>query len=114
MISSYTDQAYLALYNIVSRYYDEDKNDWIASLASDMCPYTFVDSKSADPATYEDFTDCFNLCFAQSQKEDIETAYAASIKFLEMYRDEFGFDIGEYIEKLNFETYSQEFEKVHL
>ena len=114
MTQNYTDKAYLALYKIIDKYYDEDKNDWIASLASDMCPYTFVDSKSADPATYEDFTDCFNLCFAQSQKEDIETAYAASIKFLEMYRDEFGFDIGEYIEKLSFETYSQEFEKVHL
>lgn len=112
MISSYTDQAYLALYNIVSRYYDEDKNDWIASLASDMCPYTFVDSKSADPATYEDFTDCFNLCFAETQKENIATAYSASIKFLEMYRDEFGFDIDEYIKKLSFDIYKTEFEKV--
>lgn len=111
MISNYTDKAYLALYKIIDKYYDEDKNDWIASLASDMCPYTFVDSKSADPATYEDFTDCFNLCFAQSQKEDIETAYAASIKFLEMYRDEFGFDIDKYIKQLSFDMYKDKFEK---
>lgn len=111
MISNYTDKAYLALYNIIDRYYNEDKNDWIASLASDMCPYTFEDGKSADPATYEDFTDCFNLCFAETKKEDVATGYAASIKFLEMYRDEFGFDIEKYIRSLTFELYKEEFEK---
>lgn len=112
MISDYTDRAYLSLYNIIDRYYEEEKNNWIASLASDMCPYTFVGSKSADPATYEDFNDCFNLCFAETQKENIATAYSASIKFLEMYRDEFGFDIDKYIKKLSFDIYKEEFEKV--
>lgn len=112
MISNYTDKSYLTLYNIIDRYYDEDKNDWIANIASDMSPYTFLNCKSADPATYGEFADCLNICYAETKKEDVAAAYAASIKFLEMYRDEFGFDIDKYIKQLTFELYKEEFEKV--
>lgn len=112
MISDYTDRAYLSLYNIVDRYYEEEKNDWIAIIASDMCPYTFADGKSADPATYGEFADFLKLCLDKSEKEDVETAYAASIKFLEMYRDDVEFDIDKYIKKLSFDVYKEAFEKV--
>ena len=106
----YKNQAYIALYNIVDKFYKEDNNEFIADLASDMCPYTFKDSNSADPAVYEDFSDCLNFCFAETEKMDITTAFKASIRFLEMYRDEFGFEINDYIERLTIDLYKNEYE----
>lgn len=105
-------QSYTALYNIIDKFYAEDKNDFIANLASDMCPGTFKDSNSADPAVYEDFLDCLNFCFAETDKIDVTTAFKAAIRFLEMYRDEFGFEINDYIERITFELYEREFEQV--
>lgn len=111
MLSKYIDKSYLTLFKIIDKFYNDDKNDLIAIIASDMNPYTFLNCKSADPATYSEFADCLNLCYAETEKEDVETAYAASVKFLEMYRDEFGFDIEKYIRSLTFELYKEEFEK---
>lgn len=112
MNTKYKNQAFIALYNIIDKFYKEDKNEFIADLASDMCPYTFKDSNSADPAVYEDFSDCLNNCFSETEKMDVITAFNASIRFLDMYRDEFGFEINEYIEQITFDLYKKEFEKI--
>lgn len=106
----YKNQSYIALYNIIDKFYKEGKNEFIADLASDMCPYTFKESNSADPAVYEDFSDCLNFCFAETEKMDITTAFKASIRFLEMYRDEFGFEINDYIERVTIDLYKNEYE----
>lgn len=110
-LNDFKKQSYLALYNIIDKFYKEDKNEFIAELASEMCPDTFKDSNSADPAVYEDFSDCLNICFTESEKADIATAFKASIRFLEMYRDEFGFELDDYIEQLSIDLYKNEFEK---
>lgn len=110
MNTKYKKQSYMALYNIIDKFYRKEKNEFIADLASDMCPYTFKDSNSADPAVYEDFSDCLNSCFAETEKTDITTAFKASIRFLEMYRDEFGFELNDYIERITIDLYKKEFE----
>lgn len=110
--NNFEKQSYIALYNVIDKFYKDDKNEFIAELASEMCPYTFKDSYSADPAVYEDFSDCLNFCFAETGKTDIATAFNASIRFLEMYRDEFGFELDDYIEQLSIDLYKQEFEKL--
>ena len=110
--NNFEKQFYIALYNIIDKFYKNDKNEFIAELASEMCPYTFKDSISADSAVYEDFSDCLHFCFAESENEDISTAFNASIRFLKMYRDEFGFEIDNYIEQLSIDLYKQEFEKL--
>ena len=108
----YKKQSYIALYNIIDKFYTEDKNEFIAELASEMCPHTFNDSNSADPAVFEDFSDCLHFCFAEAGIEDVTTAFNASVRFLEMYRDEFGFELDDYIEQLSIDLYKQEFEKL--
>ena len=110
MNTKFEKQSYMALYNIIDKFYREDKNDFIANLASDMCPYTFKDSNSADPATYEDFFGCLKACFNETEKTDVDTAFTASIRFLEMYRDEFGFEINDYIKRITIDLYKKEFE----
>lgn len=112
MNRKYQKNSYIALYNIIDDFYKKDKNKHIANLASDMCPYTFKDSNSADPATYEDFLDCLNYYYAETEKMDITTAYKASIKFLEMYRDEFGFELNDYIKQITSDLYKKEFENI--
>ncbi|MGN0538991.1 MAG: hypothetical protein ACI4KI_03950 [Candidatus Fimenecus sp.] len=109
MNTKYKKQSYIALYNIINKFYMEYKNEILAELASDMCPHTFKDSNSADPAVYEDFLYCLNSCFAETGRMDYTTAFNASIRFLEMYRDEFGFEISEYIDRVTIDLYKNEF-----
>lgn len=111
-IMNYENRAFIALYNIVDRFYKEDKNEFILVLADDMCPYIFADGMSADPAAYADFNDYLNFYCAQTNQKDVVSAHKASIRFLEMYRDEFDFKIDNYIEKLTFELYKEEFENL--
>ena len=111
MNSKYQKRAYLALYRMIDAFYKEEHNEYIADLASEMCPYTFENSHSADPAVYEDFVDCLRACFAETEKADAENAFRASVRFLEMYRDEFGFETDGCIQKMTIERYKQEFEK---
>lgn len=111
MNTEYKNQSYIALYNIIDKFYVEDKNEFIAELASNMCPHTFKDSNSADPAVFEDFSDCLNSCFAETEKMDVTTAFKASIRFLEMYRDEFGFELSDYIDRITIDLYKKEFKK---
>lgn len=111
MNTEYKNQSYIALYNIIDKFYTEDKNDSISELASDMCPHTFKDSNSADPAVFEDFSDCLNSCFAETEKIDVTTAFKASIRFLEMYRDEFGFELNDCIDRITIDLYKKEFDK---
>ena len=111
MNTKYKNQSYIALYNIIEKFYTEDNNEVIAELASGMCPHTFKDSNSADPAVYEDFSDCLNSCFAETERMDFATAFNASIRFLEMYRDEFGFELSDYIDRITIDLYKNEFEK---
>ena len=112
MNREYQKNSYIALYNVIDDYYKKDKNEHIANLASDMCPYTFKDSNSADPATYEDFLDCLNYCYSETEKMDITTAFKASIKFLEMYRDEFGFEIQKVIDDISLKEYETIFTEI--
>ena len=76
-----------------------------------MCQHTCQDSNSADPAVYEDFSDCLNSCFAETEKMDFTTAFNASIKFLKMYRDAFGFELSDFIDRFSIDLYKNEFEK---
>lgn len=105
MTENFTKRAYLTLYNLLDLRFNKTSNKELGRLLSDMCPYTFKDSNSADPATYEDFLDCLNDCYSETEKMDITTAFKASIKFLEMYRDDFGFEIQKVIDDISLKEY---------
>lgn len=48
----------------------------------------------------------------QFKGEDAFTAHKTAIKFLEMYRDELGFEIDEYIKRLTLDMYKEEFDSL--
>ncbi|MBR5247020.1 MAG: hypothetical protein IKV25_06610 [Clostridia bacterium] len=105
MIENFTKRAYLTLFNLLNLRFNNTCDKELRRLLGDMCPYTFKDSNSADPATYEDFLDCLNDCYSETKKMDITTTFKASIKFLEVYRDEFGFAIQKVIDDISLKEY---------
>ena len=42
-------------YFVLDRYYENETDEFIVTVLSDMCPFTFKDIGSADPAMFTDF-----------------------------------------------------------
>lgn len=103
MTEKYSYKAYLALFNLLDQKFEKSKNPQLGRLLGDMNPNLFADDTSADSACFEDFLDC---C-ASYKSDEILNAYNASIDFLKMYNDEFGFEISDVIEELSFNEYEK-------
>lgn len=110
MTKLYIKQAYLALFDLLDKEYDKTSDNELGRLLSDMNPNTFVGDMSADSACYEDFCDSLK----EYEKDDVLSAYLVSMKFLKMYQDEFGFNIGEFVDTISFEKYKECFEIVNI
>ena len=52
---SFYDKAFLATYYALDKMYEKYPSVSLVILVGDMCPFTFADLKSADPAAYHDF-----------------------------------------------------------
>ena len=110
MADGFIKKAYIALFDLLDKEYDKTSDNELGRLLSDMNPNTFVGDMSADSACYEDFCDFGK----EYQKDDVLSAYSASMKFLKMYQDEFGFNIGKFIDTISFEKYKECFEKANI
>lgn len=111
MMKEQQKKAYKTLFKILDKIYVETKSDDLGALLGGMNPYLFSATSSADPAAYEDFCNCLKECCKNTFPEDVKEAYTASIKFLEYYKDEFGFNIDEIIELIDFQVYEAEYNK---
>lgn len=103
MTETYSNKAYLALFNLLDSKYEKSRDTQLGRLLGDMNPILFVDDTSADSACFEDFSDC---C-ASYPSDEVRSAYKASIDFLKMYDNEFGFEISGIIEEISFEEYEE-------
>ena len=106
-------QSYIALFNVLNNFYNQTKNDSLGALLGSMNPYLFENTDSADSAVFDDFCDCLNEYFNKTSIADVQTAYSASIKFLMLYRDSFGFEIDNIIQQLAYENYLREFDLIN-
>lgn len=94
-------QAYLGVFRFLDSYYFKNQNDGLGSLLGDMDPNIFGDGKMpADPAVWEDWQKCV-------EKVRGKNSYIASAQlkpllfaFLEMYRDEWGYELDRVIRAL--------------
>lgn len=107
MTERYLQKAYNVVFDLLDKEYDKTGDNELGRLLSDMNPNTFVGDMSADSACFEDFCD-FGKEYA---KDDVLSAYSASMKFLKMYQNEFGFNIGKIVDTISFEKYKECFEK---
>lgn len=71
-------ELFTMIFYALDAYYDEDMSEDINNFLSDMCPFTFTDVGSADPAVYEEFCD-----FIKTDRLDVEDSYEVARKYIE-------------------------------
>lgn len=79
MDNKFSQYAFLTLFKLLDKAYDESKNRSLGSLLGSMNPDLFEESISADPAVYEDFCDCLKEECAKTYTADVRTAYLSAM-----------------------------------
>ena len=101
MTEKFINRAYLTLFNLLDLKFNKTSDKELGRLLSNMNPNTFINDTSADSACYEDFCDCAD----NFENNEITSAYSVSIKFLEMYCNDFGFEIQKVIDDISLKEY---------
>lgn len=84
--------AFLATYQLLDEYFNNSQNEKLGMLLSDMNPYLFIDSNSADPAVYYDWKNCAKKV---SQKEELtnDEAFKILISFLDFNKEYYNYQV---------------------
>ncbi len=112
MNKNFEKKLYTALFNVLDNFYNETANDSLGALLGSMNPFLFEDTDSADCAVFDDFCECFQAESNVSDSADSMTGYLAAIRFLTLYRDNFGFDMNNIIQQFEYESFLREFELI--
>lgn len=75
-------------------------NEPLISLLSDLDSSIFEDGMPADPATYRDWQRIVNQ-YIQNEHPSSDEILCAIKKFVELYQDEYGFELDDIIADLN-------------
>lgn len=109
MNKEFQKQSYKTLFFLLEEFYTETKNDSVGILLGSMDFELFDGSDSADPAAFEDFCDCLNDCYKNTSTENIQTAFLAAKQFLKFYKNEFGFNLSDAEEYIDYKKFEEEF-----
>ena len=109
MNKEFQKQSYKTLFFLLEEFYTETKNDSVGILLGSMDFELFDGSDSADPAAFEDFCDCLNDCYKNTSTENIQTAFLAAKQFLNFYKNEFGFNLSDVEEYIDYKKFEEEF-----
>ena len=71
-------ELFVMIYYALDAYYEENVSEEINNFLSDMCPFTFADEGSADPAIYAEFCD-----FIKVEEVEIENSFELASKYVE-------------------------------
>ena len=93
-------QAYLIMYHLLDKMCDEYTDECLIHLVSNFSPYIFLNSMSADPAAWWDWGNVVSKITKDEFLSPIDVLRAA-VEFMRFHQDEFGFEIGWVIDKLN-------------
>ena len=85
-------RAFLSMFYLLDSIYSRCPDNNLSVVLSDICPFTFKDSMSADPAAWEDFCEYYEEAQGACSSE-FEAAYNAAIRFLRVYEEEWGYPI---------------------
>jgi hypothetical protein len=102
-----SEKAYLSMFYVIDAYYSVHSTDSVGSLLSDLSPFIFKDSISADPAAYDDFCDCFAKTAKGREVDDVDAGYQAAKLFLQFYNDEFGFELEDLIRDFSYDDFKR-------
>lgn len=93
------EQAFRVAFHYLDKIYDENSDEALGDVLSEMNPYLFSDSYSADPAVWSDWA----TCISQITKNILvspDEAYQAMILFVQFNQQEFGYDLANLLQRL--------------
>lgn len=76
------------------------RNESLVSLLSDMDVNIFVDKKTSDMATYEEWLFCVEKFLIDGKMRETDIVYALK-EFLKYYRDKFGYELDNIIDYIS-------------
>ena len=106
MEKSHCRKAFLAMFYLLDSIYSQFPYNNLGVVLSDICPYTFKDSMSADPAAWQDFCEYYEEAKGTYSSE-IEVGYYTSIRFLRVYEEEWDYPIPYAMEEFTLSTYGE-------
>ena len=86
-----TEDSFCAAFALLDKYYRESDDDKVCSLLSDMDPYLFKNSLSADPAVYGDWCRIIAAYQKDGRVEYLQMLFGLK-ELLAFYQKEFGFE----------------------
>lgn len=92
-------QGYLAMFLMLVKYWDETKHDSLGAMLGSLNPFLFKGYISADPAAILDWEKSVKKVTDKEMLTEDE-AFEASLIFLSLYQNDFGFEIGWIIDDL--------------
>ena len=99
-------KAFMAMYELLDKIYWQKPDDNLSVVLSDICPFTFKGSMSADPAAWDDFGEYYKEAEAVCDSE-FKTGYDTAIRFLRVYEEEWGYPIPYAMEEFTTEKYRE-------
>jgi hypothetical protein len=92
-------QGYLAMFLMLVKYWDETKCDSLGAMLGSLNPFLFKGYISADPAAFVDWVNSVKKVTVKEMLTEDE-AFEASLMFVSLYRNDFGFEVGWIIDDL--------------
>lgn len=97
-------EAFLALYHLLDDLYSRYPYNNLGLICSEMNPYLFKDSLSADPAAWEDFREYYEEA-KEAYSTEFDVAYYTALRFLRVYEEEWDYPIPYAMEEFTPEAY---------
>ena len=103
-------KAFMAMYYLLDSVYSRFPYNNLGVVLSDICPFTFKDGMSADPAAWDDFCEYYKEAEGAYSSE-IDVGYFTALRFLRVYEEEWDFPIPYAMEEFTSEKYREYYYK---
>ena len=99
-------KAFMSMFYLLDSIYSRFPYNNLGVVLSDICPFTFKDSMSADPAAWQDFCEYYEEA-KDGYSSEFEAAYYTAIRFLRVYEEEWGYPIPYAMKEFTIEKYRE-------
>lgn len=119
MKRNYYERCYIAFYWTLEHIFRQSKTPVsphpfsLCDLLSDMCPFTFATGMSADPAAYVDYENILKRKITTVEDETVLNGYVAGWEYLQMYMEEYEYELEGVIQEFSLDDYSFAYENVN-
>jgi len=118
MNRTYFEKSYIAFYWTLEHIFKQSQQPIaphpfsLCDLLSNMCPFTFSNGMSADPAVYSEYKDILFRIFSEDGVEDPRHGYHAGREFIQMYMEQYDYALEDVVLLFSYEDYSAVYERI--